>query len=789
MSKMLFNDNWAMKASSGSMTDFGYYQPVVIPHDAIIGKPRDADAPSTHASGYSVGGVFDYKKLFDVPSEWQGKQIILELEGVYMNAEIKVNNNFVTLRPYGYSTFFVDISDYLQYGSKNKLVVRASNAAPHNSRWYTGAGIYRNVWLHIKEQVAFHPWGIQITTPKVSADESVVYITARGENKASRELQLKVDFKIKYGEETVISSGAKVKAKAKEDFAVEQKVVIRQPALWDLEHPNLYRLEANLEEQDSVLDKVEIDFGIRDIAFNLQQGFLLNGEPVKLKGGCVHHDNGILGSASYARAEERKIELMKAAGYNAIRTAHNPPSPAMLDACDRLGMLVMDEAFDMWRAPKGAYDYHLYFESWWQEDLQAMILRDFNHPSVIMWSVGNEILERDGSSDGDKWSRIIADYARELDNTRPITQGIIAVSDSFDVLEDRILSNWEINMSIKDDKDGSWGPRTENFVKPLDIVGYNYMSQRYEKDMELYPNRIIVGSETYPNTMYDFWQKTMAFPRVIGDFCWTAIDYLGEAGIGKYYVDTKPGYCGEYPWFAAGCGDIDICGFKRPQSYYRDIMWGVRSKPYIGVLSPKLTACEINYTNWGWEPVQDCWTYPGEEGKMVKVYVYSPDEEVELLLNGVSVGHSVLEKNKAIFEIPYEPGELVAIAYRAEGQIEKHILCTTGEAVGYILQPDRNHISTQGDLCYVTIEAVDCDGNRVFGFKDEIVVNVKGAGKLVALGNSNPVTEELYTDDKHSLYKGRALAIVRSDEQSGEIEICIASNKLPGVSCRIEVKS
>lgn len=359
MGKILFNDGWAMKVSSGSMTDFGLYHPVAVPHDAVIGRPRSAQAPSGHASGYTTGGIFDYKKVFEVPKEWKGKQVILEFEGVYMNAEVKVNNSFVSMHPYGYSTFFVDISKYLRYGEKNKLVVRAANAAPHNSRWYTGAGIYRNVWLHTKDLLSFDPWGIQVTTPKAETAESIVCVKASGKNLYYDSQDMEVRFTVKYDNEVISTVSRSVQTGGGQSFTVEQRIRIGNALLWDLDQPELYRMEVSLLKQGRLVDSRKVMFGIRDIQFNVQDGFMLNGRQIKLKGGCIHHDHGILGAASYSRAEERKVQLMKESGYNAIRTAHNPPAPALLDACDRLGMLVMDEAFDMWRAAKGAYDYHL----------------------------------------------------------------------------------------------------------------------------------------------------------------------------------------------------------------------------------------------------------------------------------------------------------------------------------------------------------------------------------------------------------------------------------------------
>ena len=444
--------------------------------------------------------------------------------------------------------------------------------------------------------------------------------------------------------------------------------------LWSVDAPHLYSLTSEVLAGSEVLDAETTTFGIRSLAVDAKQGFRLNGEPLKLRGGCVHHDHGLLGAASYDRAEERKVELLKASGFNAIRCAHNPPAPALLDACDRLGMLVIDETFDCWRMAKNPNDYHLYFEDWWQRDTESTVKRDRNHPSVIMWSIGNEVPERTGGSDGYAWCQRQADYVRSLDSTRPVTAALATLFEEGGALPfGQPIDPQEFfgshNRAPADPESDRWGRLTAPFLAPLDVAGYNYYNNRYEYDRTHFPDRVICGTETFPHRAYDTWQDTARLPNVIGDFVWTAFDYRGESGVGSVSIGAPAGlFFAVDPWpcHLAGCGDIDICGFKRPQSYYRDILWGVRKAPYIGVLDPQHYGKMISFNPWGWEPVSDDWTFPGREGKPTQVEVYSADDEVELLVNGASVGRKpagAASKNKAVFEVIYQPGTITAVGF------------------------------------------------------------------------------------------------------------------------------
>jgi beta-galactosidase len=569
------------------------------------------------------------------------------------------------------------------------------------------------------------------------------------------------------------------------DLSVQQTLKVEQAHLWSVTDPYLYTLVSEVLNGDEVLDTEKTIFGIRSISLDVQHGFRLNGVPLKLQGGCIHHDHGPLGAASYDRAEERKVELLKAAGFNALRSAHNPPAPALLDACDRLGLLVIDESFDCWRRGKNPNDYHLSFAEWWQRDTEAMVRRDRNHPSVILWSIGNEILESLGSPEGADWSRRQAEYVRSLDKTRFVTASIPSEG-----LVTGDFSQLFAPGPVPEDPDKDlWAKLTTPFAESLDVVGYNYLPNRYAADAARFPGRVIAGTETWPHRAYDFWQETERLSHVIGDFVWTAWDYLGEAGIGKVTPGARPSP-GAYPYHLATCGDFDICGFKRPQSFYRDLLWEVRTAPFIGVLDPQFSGQPLSFLPWGWEPVSESWTFPGAAGKPVQVDVYARDEEVEVFINGVSAGRKpagAASRNKATFEVIYQPGTLEAVGYCAGRETGRALLQTTGVPVALRLTADRTTLSsTYGDLAYVTVEIVDQEGRLVPYMESEISCEVAGAGELIAVGTANPWSEESYAGTRRKAWQGRVLAIMRSKGHPGDIVLRAHADDLLAGEIRLQ---
>jgi beta-galactosidase len=789
MLKQKFNDNWEMAEATGFFgMRFAEWQPVTLPHDLSITKPSDSQSPTGSGGGYAWSGAVTYRKRFHAPEEWQGQNVQLEFEGVYMNAEVSINGEFVRLQPYGYTSFHVDLTHHLHLGKENEVTVVANTSAQPNSRWYSGAGIYRHVWLRIGGRVHIAPWGHFVTTPVVDPAESQVSVAIELVNDHDSEGDVLVRSTVLDGEGTsVAQTESSVRIEAGVTTTINQRMAVSQPALWSINAPNLYTARSEVLLDGVEIDRDETRFGIRAIAVDTEQGFRLNGEPMKLKGGCVHHDNGLLGAASYDRAEERKVELMKSAGFNAVRCAHNPPAPAFLDACDRLGMLVINETFDCWRIGKNINDYHLYFEDWWQRDTEALVRRDRNHPSIIMWSIGNEVPERTGISDGVEWCRVQADCVRTLDDTRFVTSALPALFEEMGPPSEDVDMEtvFELLNSPPDDAQGDpWGTRTQAFCDVLDVVGYNYLSKRYEYDVERFKGRVICGEETFPHQAFASWDATIRAPAVIGDFVWTALDYLGEAGIGKVYVDEPLTFAAQHPYHLANCGDFDICGFKRPQSFFRDILWGVRTRPYIGVLDPLLFGSKISFTPWGWEPVIDSWTFPGQEGKQTEVHVYSADDEVELLVNGVSVGRKPAgahSQNKAVFQVVYQPGQIEAIGYADGLERNRMRLNSAGEPAGLRLTPDRPVIAAEtGDLVYVTVEVVDALGERVCDAEHDVHLEIEGAGEIIAVGTANPMSEELYSGDRRKAYQGRLMTVVRSTGSAGKIRLTATAEGLGG---------
>ncbi len=789
MERINLDRQWNFQLSGTPQNPWPESRTVVVdlPHDFSIIQKRDPNTPSGANTGFFPGGIGKYEKTLFVPEDWKGKKVFLEFEGAYMNTTVRFNSQIVTHHPYGYTSFHCDLTPYLIYGKDNLIQVTVNNSALPNSRWYSGSGIYRHVWLLVGESVHISPWGVYVTTPEVSLKASTVSVKTTVENSEAEPADIAVrSIIIDADGRKVASDEVNLKIDPAGKIEAAQILTVSPAKLWSIENPYLYSLLSIVLRNGIVIDSVETRFGIRSISVDAQEGFKLNGVPIKLKGGCVHHDCGLLGAAAYDRAEERKIELLKASGYNAIRCAHNPPSPAFLDACDRLGMLVMDEAFDCWREEKTSNGYSDFFEEYWEKDLASMVLRDRNHPSVIMWSTGNEIPERDGRSDGYNYARKLADFVRSLDPTRPVTNALCNVFSNEPLVNAVSLGKYD----LPEDFD-NWGELTRKFAEPLDVVGYNYLLDRYESDGKKFPNRIICGTETFPKEIFDFWETVERLPYVIGDFVWTSLDYLGEAGIGRVRYKGETGHTAEYPWHHAYCGDIDICGFKRPQSYYRDCVWGVSKAPYIAVYKPENYGKPHVVSLWGWPDVESSWTWPGFEGKLTGIEVYCSDDEVELILNGKSLGRKPAGKAnryKAFFETPYVPGELVAIGFCDGREVSRTTLKTAGAPASIRLTPDRAMLKAKfGDLSYVTVEVLDKEGNVVHNADTNIFFTVCGVGTLLAVGSGNPITREMYIGNQRRVYYGKAMAVVRANGDPGEITLTASADGIPPASVIIKV--
>ena len=716
------------------------------PLERQISGPFDSWSEGGRSEGFTRSGTAWYRKHFTVPAEWKDKRVLVQFDGVYMNADVWLNGTHLGRHSYGYTSFVLDLTEHLREGA-NVLAVEVKTIQP-NSRWYPGAGIYRHVWLKVFSPVHLANWGMAVTTPEVSRDLAKVVVATTIENTTGQrdEVVLETEIFSPQGESLGVKRSIN-RISEQQPYPYEQIFRVMRPALWSPDTPRLYTAVTTLKKGDEVLDTRRTAFGIRSIEFDAAKGFLLNGMPTLLKGACMHHDNGPLGAAAYDRAEERKVELMKSAGYNAIRCAHNPPSPAFLDACDRIGMLVINEAFDYWNRSKRLK--HGDFPLRWQSDIESMVLRDRNHPSVMMWSIGNEITEQHQDA-GAKTARELADYVRSLDSTRPVTAGMCQFG-----------------------MDTDWLNR-EPFSAALDVPGYNYRLQDFRSDHIRHPDRVMYMSESTGSEAFAYWSLVEDLDYVIGDFVWTGMDYLGESAVGwaALYDPTI-----DFPWTLPYCGDLDLCGFRRPASYYRDVMWGDEGV-YAFVQTPDPNATfGIPYKSlWGWPDVQMSWTWPGHEGKGVNVEVYAGCERVRLLVNGKDYGVKTVGREteyKAVWnDVIYEPGTLQAIGYDGAGETAQWTLRTAGKPAAVRLWADRQVIAADGqDLSYVTVEIVDSQGVRIPDAKLPITLDVQGAGELIGFGSGNPRTAESFQARQRNAFEGRCLAIIKASKQPGTITV------------------
>jgi len=758
--------------------DDGRWRTVDLPHDwsiedlpdqkeGEITGPFDKNSVGGYNTGFTVGGTGWYRKSFVVDEADRNKQFSIYFDGVYMESEVWLNGHLLGNHKYGYTPFYFEMNKYLNpAGENNVLTVKVQNTGV-NSRWYSGSGIYRHVWLRVAGALQIPVWGVYVTTPEISNEKAKVAAMISIENNAGSPAGFIVKNTIFSPEGKELTSSEKtgeIESGGKKEC--NTSFDISNPERWSVNSPSLYMLKTELIVNEKVVDTEQTTFGIRSLSFTSGNGFLLNGKPVLLQGGCMHHDNGPLGSAAFDRAEQRKIEILKANGFNAIRTSHNPPSQSLLDACDRLGMLVVDEAFDMWETAKRKDDYHRFFREWHETDLRSMILRDRNHPSVIMWSIGNEIPERADSS-GIRIGKDLIRIVKELDSTRPVTNAI--------------CSFWESKDKVRE-----WKESAPAFAL-LDVCGYNYQYMRYEEDHAQYPQRVIVGTESFPMAVYDNWEIIREKPYIIGDFVWTAFDYLGEAGIGQAVAGPTSM---SWPWINANCGDIDLIGFKKQQSYYRDVVWN-RSPLEMGVEEIAPGGKQWQISGWGWRREQQSWTWPGNEGKSMNVYVYSQCKEVRLELNGKVVETQTAKPDSKfvyLFRVPYQPGELKAITLADGKEVAEKSLKTTGPAAMLKITADRQLITPdRNDLAYLTVELVDSNGNRVYNEDKTIGFTVKGEAGIIGVGNGNPTEAKSFQADHCKTCHGRAIVILRPSGKQGNVVLTATADRLPPASCNLGV--
>lgn len=691
-----------------------------LPHDWSIEGSFDKENPAGNDGAYLPTGTGWYRTKIKVKSGSLGTRNRLYFEGIYMNSTVFVNGEEVGGHQYGFSSFWVDVTGKIKTGL-NTIAVKVDNSAQKNCRWYTGSGIYRHVWLYSSNPGEIDdPWKLFVRTEKIFG------ISADGTKADSAMVRISY-----------------------EGIADELRT-FHNVQLWSPEHPSLYDIEVGA---------LHVEHGFRQIEFSVH-GFRLNGQDYKINGACVHHDNGCLGAASFDIAEWRKAQLTKEAGYNAVRTAHNPASEAFISACDHLGLLVISEAFDGWKSKKNKHDYHELLDQHWQEDIDALVLRDRNHPSVIAWSNGNEIWERK-KIESITTSRKFARRMRQLDPTRPVTQALCEVDEIFDPL-----------------------------AETIDVVGYNYLIDHAQEDHERCPDRIIWQTESYIDSAFQSWEAVQDLPYVIGDFVWTGIDYLGESGIGRAHYASDPADRGEHwqgskwPWHGSNCGDMDFIGQRKPISYYRQILWDKEPNLYMAVREPNYYKDSIISTLWSTWPASQSWDWPGHEGKPIDVEVYSRYPKVRLYHNDILVAEKATtraERFKATFTLPYQPGTLRAIGIDEQGmEHNEQIIRSAGQPSALRLSASKNLLSANGqDLSFITIELTDANGTVLPNASDELTISVSGPGILQGVANADMVDMASYAahraanqnQAKRKLWHGQAQAVIRSAHKTGKITL------------------
>ncbi len=785
--RILFNYDWKFQlddqkgAENISFSDENW-RTLDLPHDWSIEGKYSKDEPTGGSGGYLPTGIGWYRKHFSVSKNDLKKNIFIEFDGVYMNSDVWINGHHLGKYPYGYSSFQYELTKYLVDG-QNIISVRVDNSAQPNTRWYTGSGIYRNVWLVKTNQLHISHWGISITTPQVSKEAAKVAVNTMIENRNQKvgNVILKSIVVDENGKE-IAQVVTPIKIESGVQKKTGQEINIISPELWSVEAPVLYNLYTMIFDGKNKIDEVVTTFGIRNIEYNVDKGFFLNGNHVKMNGVCLHHDGGSVGAAVPIKVWERRLNILKQMGCNAIRTSHNPPAPEFLDLCDRMGFLVMDEPFDEWKYGKRKYGYHEYFDEWWKKDLVSMIYRDRNHPSIVMWSAGNEIPEQK-SENGAAMLKMLVDVFHQEDPTRPVTLAC-----------DNIAA------------DG--GATTLEFLKGLDIVGYNYVDRWHERrelfysiDRHDHPDWKMIGSESTSNSggtrggyslgndssvvkpNYNFkmidaeqlWKFVATHDYVIGDFMWTGIDYLGESF---------------WPAKNFDFGVLDLCGFPKDGFYFYQSQW--TKEPMIHL-----------FPHWNWK---------GREGQVIPVLCYTNCDAAELFLNGRSFGEKRLEfprqgnsggwnlydKTQVLpttadlhlqWDVPYTPGVLKIVG-KKDGKVAAiQEIHTTDSPYAIRLKADRNNISPdKTDIVHIEVSVVDKNGNIVPTANNLIKFEIEGEGKIIGVDNGDQFDHDSYKIPQRKVFNGLALVIIQSKDSKGEIKMKAVSDSLISAEIKINVK-
>lgn len=759
---------------------------VTIPHDAMLLDEKKENCPAGVNTGWYDAQDYTYEKVFFAPESYRDKKVIIEFEGIYHKASVYLNEKKIGYQEYGYFGFYVDIESAVRYGEENILRVEVVNSDQPNSRWYSGTGIYRPVWMHLLPKQHIAPEGIRITTldyqhPRISVEVSVEGKPLSGSAKSDAQ---EVCIEILDGVEVIATAKAVPMAGMPEKHICE--IELPNVKLWNVKQPYLYTCHVVYGE-----DVREERFGVRMVEYDETKGFCINGERVILRGACIHHDNGLLGACAYDFAERRKVQILQDSGYNAIRSAHNPCSKALLQACDELGMLVMDEYVDVWYIHKTKFDYANRVEENYKEDLKRIVDKDYNHPSVVLYSTGNEVAET-AQKKGIALCKSLTERLHELDTTRPVTCGINIFFNFLSSMGFGVYSDKKAEKALENAKKkkavgseffnrlaGIMGAdfmkfgatlypcdvKTRDAFANMDIAGYNYGIFRYKHDLKKYPKRLILGSETFCADAYRFWEEAKQNPRLIGDFVWAGMDYLGEVGIGAWeYEDYAPRMDQGMGWVSAGSGRIDLTGKQLCEMKYTRVAFEL-DKIGIGVIPVGKAGKKHSPSAWKMSNAIESWSWNGCEGETAVVEVYARAHEVSLYVNGKCVGTKRPKNDcKVVFHTTYQSGELKAIAYdRAGNVIAEAIQRTAGEDTRLSLEPELVEVRREKELCYVRMKYTDAEGITKPLIRGDIQVDVEG-GKLLGLGSACPFYTKSYQSDCTDTYYGEALAIIQPSE-------------------------